>query len=98
MATQYLILSTKQAAMAANEDYWNKVLGRLKLPQDITQYLCAVTTDPITDNSMLAVDDRSYGIVYQRLTLQQQQFLDLNLVGENDPRVIAIKASQPRLA
>jgi hypothetical protein len=95
MATQYLILTTKQAALALSEEYWTKVLGRPKLPLDVTAFLCVVVSNPATGASMLVVDDWSYSTVYPTLTNQQKNFLDNNLVAGTDSRVVAIYASLP---
>jgi hypothetical protein len=96
MATQYYLLSTKQAAHQLSAQHWERVLGRPKKAQDTTTFLWVVMTNPNTDESMIVVTDDLYALIYPKLTPQEQQTMDNKLVPESDPRVQAIIASQPK--
>ena len=93
MATRYYPLSTKQAALAQDQDWWEKVLGRAKFPQDVTEFLFGILVHPVNGTALLVVDDNGYNMVAPRLTPQQKAAVDAALLPETDPVVVAMKAA-----
>ena len=93
MATRYLILTGKQAAKAQSADWWNKVLGRLKLAIDVTEFLVRVIPHPTTDTALVVVDDASYALVTPKMTANEKNNLDANLLPATDPAVVAFLAA-----
>lgn len=86
---QYYPLTDKQAALAQSADWWTKVLGRAKRPQDVTQFLFSVIVNPNTGQAFLVVDGSGYAELFPKLTPQQQAFVTSHLVQANDPSVVA---------
>jgi hypothetical protein len=90
VATQYVLLTSQAVARAESEEFWNKVLGRLKLPQDITQFLFGILVDPVDGRALAVVTDASYSTLVPHLSNQEKQALDNKLRPAGDPQVILI--------
>lgn len=99
MATQYLILNGKQAAKAQNAQWWDKVLGRAKFPQDVTEFLFVIVNHPSNDTAMVYVTDNEFNLVWPKLTPAERSTFMGNVKQESDPAVIKFKedvaAAQP---
>ena len=91
--TQYYPLNTKQTALAMDEDSWNKVLGRLKAPTDVTKYLFGFLEHPTDGTTLMVVEDREYNMLYPLLTQPQKNNFNNNVLQANDPYVIAFLAA-----
>lgn len=92
MATQYLIISGKQAAKAQNAQWWEKVLGRAKFPQDVTSMLFMIVNHPTNDTALVYVTDPELAMVWPKLSTAEKNTFNANVKQENDPAVIQFKA------
>lgn len=92
MATQYLILTGKQAAKAQNEAWWEKVLGRAKLPQDVTSMLFMIVNHPTNDTALVYVTEKELGMIWPRMTLGEHNLFNSQVKQEDDPLVVQFKA------
>jgi hypothetical protein len=90
VATQYILLTTEAAARAESEAEWNAILGRARLPQDITRYLSRIVVDPVDGRALVVMDDQSYGMITPKLSNQEQRALDNKLLPANAPDVVQI--------
>lgn len=98
--TLYFPLTDKQAALTQSADWWTKVLGRAKRPEDVTQYLFDVIVNPNNGQTFLVMDDDGYAKLLPKLTTQQKTFVASKILQANDPSVVAclaaIAASVPK--
>lgn len=92
MATQYIILNGKQAAKAQNEQWWVKILGRAKFPQDVTSMLFYIQDHPTNDTAMVYVTDAELARLFPLLTQPEKNAFNANVKQESDPAVIQFKA------
>lgn len=92
MATQYLILNGKQAAKAQNAQWWEKVLGRAKFPQDMTEFLFPIAPHPLYDTALVYVTDNEFNLVWPKMTPAERSTFLGNVKQESDPAVVQFKA------
>jgi hypothetical protein len=93
--TQYFPATSKQAAKAQNQTWWENVLGHAVNPGDTTLYLFMIHTSQNTGNVMVTVNDPELTKLWPTLTTQQQNFFNTNVLQANDPKVTAFFAEIP---
>ena len=95
----YFIANDKHIAKANQKDYWEKILGHPKNPEDTTEFLCFVIDHPSNNTGLVVVDDWSYSVLTPKLTPQQKTILDQSLKPRDDPSVeqffADLEAAQP---
>jgi hypothetical protein len=95
MATQYIAATTKDIAKSQNKDWWEKVLGRPKNPQDTTAYLFGIWQSQQSNQCMIAVTDNELAMIWPKLTTQEKNFFNANVLQANDPQVLAFFGDSP---
>jgi len=98
MATQYLVTNNLGQAQAQSRNYWVKILGRAKRPEDTTEFMSSCLENPIDHKGVIIIRQPEYDRVYPLLTPQEKAFADANLLPESDPYIIAfLEAIKPPL-
>ena len=79
MATQYLVMNSLGQAQAQSKVYWEKILGRPKNTQDVTEFMSQCDENPIDHKGIITIMDAEYNRLYPLLTPQEKAFADANL-------------------
>lgn len=79
MATQYLVTNSLGQAQAQSKNYWEKILGRPKNQQDVTEFMSLCQENPIDHKGIITILDAEYNLLYPKLTPQEKAFADANL-------------------
>lgn len=96
MPTQYLVTNSLGQAQAQSKTYWEKILGRPKKTQDVTEFLSTCTENPIDHKGIISIEQTEYDILYPKLTPQEKAFADANLKPASDPYIAAfLEAIKP---
>jgi hypothetical protein len=93
--TQYFPATAKEAAKTQNQQWWEKVLGYSVKPGDTTLYLFLIYTSQNTGNVLVEVNDSELMQLWPKLTKQEQNFFNSNVLQANDPKVTAFFAETP---
>lgn len=99
MPTQYLVTNSLGQAEAQSKNYWEKILGRPKNTQDITEFMSQCDENPIDNKGIITIEQREYDRLYPLLTPQEKAFADANLKPVTDQYyqdfLAALEASRP---
>src|SRR5262245_23095771 len=88
MATEYLPFNSGQAGKQQSADWWVRVLGRPKLPTEISEFLCEIISNPNKPVQNFAVlNDWVKATIFPLLTQQEMNFVNANKKPESDPNV-----------
>jgi hypothetical protein len=93
--TMYLRFTDKQAAKQMTADFWERILGHPKLPGDITEFLFPTLGCQDGAHDYMELTEPFYSEIWPKLTLQEQNFLDANLVPVSNVQVQNCIASLP---
>jgi hypothetical protein len=90
MPTQYLVTNSLAQAKAQSKTWWERVLGHPKKAEDVSEFLVDCKENPVDmPRAVLIVTQEAYDEVYPKLTPQEKQFADANLLPETDPYAVA---------
>jgi hypothetical protein len=85
--TMYLRFSTKQEAKQLSADFWTRILGRPKNPQDTSEFLFRSVGCKDGGHDYLVLSEPYFSQVWPKLTPQEQNFLDVNMVPMSNVQV-----------
>src|SRR5262245_6887690 len=98
--TMYLRFSDKASAKNLSADFWTRILGHPKRPQDITEFLFASLGCQDGNHDYLELKEPWFTDLWPKLTPQEQSFLDANMVPFSNVQVQncwnSIPRNQPR--
>lgn len=89
MPTQYLVTNSLGQAQAQSKVYWERILGRAKKAEDVTEGLSLCMTNPLDGNGIIVIQQAEYDMVYPKLSVQEKAFADANLKPATDPYIAA---------
>jgi len=92
----YLRFNTKQDAKQLDADFWVRILGHPKRPEDVTEFL--FTTLGCLDGGWdyMIIAEPMYSMIWPKLTAQEQNFVDTNMVPVTNVQVQSCINSIPR--
>lgn len=94
--TQYMVANSLGQAQAQSKTYWEKILGRPKHTQDVTEFMSQSLENPLDHKGVIIIEDREYNLLYPKLTPQEKAFADANLLPASDPYVVSFLAALPK--
>src|SRR5262245_59290091 len=83
----YLRFSDKAAAKNTSADFWTRILGHPKLPEDTTEFLFASLGCKDGAHDYLVLTEPYFTEIWPKLTTQEQTFLDANMVPVSNVQV-----------
>jgi hypothetical protein len=89
MPTQYLVANSLGQAKAQSKTYWEKILGRPKKTEDVTEFMSACIENPLDNKGVIVIQQSEYDLVYPKLTPQEKAFANANLKLASDPYIVA---------
>jgi hypothetical protein len=93
--TMYLRFTTKQAARELSADFWVRILGHPKLPGDITEFLFGTLGCQDGAHDYVVLTEPYFSEIWPKLTLEEQNFLNANMVPISNVQVQNCIASLP---
>jgi len=94
--TMYLRYNTKQEAKQASADFWVRLLGHLKNPQDTTEFIFPTVGCQDGGWDYLILTEPLFSQLWPKLTAQEQNFLNANMVPVNNVQVQSCLNSLPQ--
>src|SRR5262245_59022288 len=85
--TMYLRFSTKQEAKNLSADFWTRILGHPKLPEDTTEFLFGTLGCKDGAHDYLVLIEPFFSQIWPKLTPQEQTFVDTNMVPASNVQV-----------
>jgi hypothetical protein len=85
--TMYLRFTDKQAAKQMSADFWERILGRPYNPADTTQFLFGTLGCKDGAHDYLVLVEPLFSEVWPKLTPQEQNFLNANMVPVSNVQV-----------
>lgn len=85
--TMYLRFNTKALADQQSADLWIQILGHLKLPQDITEFSFGTILCKNDNSAYIILQEPFFSYAFPKLTLQQQNFVTINMVPVSNVQV-----------
>jgi len=89
----YLRYNTKQDCQQAAADYWTRLLGHPKNPDDVTQFIFSTAGCKNGGWDYLILTEPLFSQLWPLLTAQEQNFLNVNMVDVNNTQVQSCLAS-----
>jgi|SRR5262245_23132187 len=83
----YLRFSTKQECKQLDADFWTRILGRPKRPQDVTEFLFGSLGCKDGGHDYMVLIEPHFSQIWPKLTAQEQAFVDANMVPESNVQV-----------
>jgi hypothetical protein len=93
--TMYIRFSTKQLAKQQSADFWVRVLGRPYNPADTTQFIFQTLGCQDGAHDYLVLTEPLFSQLYPKLTPQEKNFVDTNMVDINNVQVQSCLNSLP---
>jgi hypothetical protein len=93
--TMYLRYSTKQECKQASADLWVRLLGHPKNPGDVTEFIFPTLGCQDGGHDYLILTEPLFSEVWPKLTPQEQNFLNANMVPASNVQVQNCMASLP---
>jgi hypothetical protein len=90
----YLRYSAKDEARLADEGFWERILGRPKEPDDITRYCFGTLNCQDGAHDYMILTEPLFSEVYPKLTTQERNFVDANMVPASNVQVQNCMASR----
>jgi len=94
--TMYLRYNTKQEAKQASADFWTRLLGHPKLPVDVTEFIFSTIGCRDGGWDFLVLTEPLFSQLWPKLTAQEQNFVNVNMVPIGNTQVQACINSIPR--
>jgi len=85
--TMYLRFNTKADAQTANADYWTRILGHPKNPQDTTQFTFQALGCLNGGWDYLVLTEPLFSQLWPFLSATEQNFVNVNMVDVNNTQV-----------
>ena len=85
--TMYLRFNTKQEAKQLSADFWVRILGHPKLPGDRTEFLFRTLGCKDGNHDYMVLTEPYFSEIWPKLTPQEQNFLDANMVTASNVQV-----------
>jgi len=95
--TMYLRYNTKQDAKQASADFWIRVLGHPKNAEDATEFIFARLGCQDGGWDYLVLTEPLFSQLWPKLTTQEQNFVNVNMVPIGNVQVQSCLASIPAL-
>jgi len=93
--TMYLRFNTKQDCKQMSADFWERMLGHPKLPNDITEFLFGSVGCRDGGWDYMVLTEPLFSQLYPKLTAQEKNFVDANMVDVNNVQVQSCLTSLP---
>jgi hypothetical protein len=93
--TMYLRYNTKQEAKQASTDFWLRLLGHPKNPQDISEFIFKTVGCQDGGWDYLILTEPLFSQLYPKLTAQEQNFVNANMVPVSNVQVQSCINSLP---
>ena|SRR5215475_10577323 len=94
--TMYLRYTTKQAAKQASTDFWVRLLGHPKNPDDTSEFIFATLGCQDGGWDYLVLTEPLFSQLYPLLTTQEQNFVNTNMVPVSNVQVQSCINSIPK--
>jgi len=94
--TMYLRFNTKQEAKNLSADFWVRILGHPKRPEDTTEFLFGSLGCKDGAHDYLVMYEPFFSQIWPLLTSQEQAFVDANMVPVSNVQVQSCLASLPQ--
>src|SRR5262245_7677840 len=85
--TMYLRFSTKQEAKQLDADFWVRILGHPKRPEDVSEFLFGSLGCKDGAHDYLMLVEPEFSRIWPLLTPQEQAFVDANMVPASNVQV-----------
>lgn len=92
----YLRYNTKQEAKQASADLWVRLLGHPKRPEDVSEFIFATLGCQDGAHDYLILTEPLFSEVWPKLTPQEQNFVNSNMVPASNVQVQNCMASLPK--
>ena len=97
--TMYLRFNTKQECKQMSADFWTRILGHPKSPDDTTEFLFGALGCKDGAHDYLVLTEPYFSEIWPKLTPQEQNFLNANMVTASNVQVQNCLASiQPPMS
>jgi hypothetical protein len=94
--TMYLRYNTKQECKQASADLWVRLLGHPKNPADMTEFIFDSLGCQDGAHDYLILSEPLFSQIYPKLTAQEKNFIDANMVPASNVQVQNCLASVGR--
>jgi len=94
--TMYLRFSSKDLERQSSADFWTRILGRPKRPEDVTELIFDSLGCRDGAHDYMVLIEPLYSELWPKLTPSEQAFLDANLVPVSNVQVQSCLASLPK--
>jgi hypothetical protein len=93
--TMYLRYNTKQECKQASKDFWERLLGHPKNLQDISEFIFATLGCQDGGHDYLILTEPLFSQLFPKLTPQEQNFVNANMVPASNVQVQSCMNSIP---
>ena len=94
--TMYLRYNTKQECKQASADLWDRLLGRPSNAQDMTKFIFPTLGCRDGQHDYLVLTEPLFSQLFPKLTPQEQNFVNTNMVPASNTQVQNCLASLPQ--
>jgi hypothetical protein len=94
--TMYIRFATKQEARNTSANFWETVLGHPKRPEDVTEFIFPTLGCQDGGHDYMILTEPLFSQLYPKLTTQEKNFVDTNMVPASNVQVQNCIASLPR--
>lgn len=92
----YLRFNTKQDAKQMDADFWVRILGHPKRPEDVSEFLFGSVGCQDGGWDYLILSEPWFTVIWPKLTAQEQNFVDVNMVPASNVQVQSCLNSIPK--
>jgi len=93
--TMYIRFNTKQECRQLSADFWTRILGHPKNAEDVTEFLFPSVGCQDGGHDYLVLTEPLFTEIYEKLTPQEKNFVDTNMVPVSNVQVQGCLASLP---